>query len=46
MDHFGGIKGVMSEEEKADKSLSIEEQLASGKIPVIVPKGMAEYAVS
>ena len=45
-DHFGGIKGVISEEEVADSSLSIEEQLASGKIPVIVPEGFLEHAVS
>lgn len=45
-DHFGGIKGIVSEEEIADCSLPIEEQLASGKIPVIVPEGFVEYAVS
>ncbi|HWR38463.1 MAG TPA: alkyl sulfatase dimerization domain-containing protein [Patescibacteria group bacterium] len=45
VDHFGGIKGVMTEEEAADPSLSIQEQLASGKIPVIVPKDFETYAI-
>ena len=36
VDHFGGIAGVMAKENRADETLSIEEQLASGKIPVII----------
>ncbi len=46
VDHYGGIKGIMTGEDAADSSLSIEEQLASGKIPVIVPEGFAEHAVA
>ncbi len=46
VDHYGGIKGVMTSEEAADSSLSITEQIASGKIPVIVPEGFAEHAIS
>ena len=46
VDHFGGILGVMAAEEAADSSLSIQEQLASGKIPVIVPEGFAEHAIA
>ncbi len=46
VDHYGGIKGIMSEEEAADRSLPIEEQIASGKIPIIVPEGFTEHAVS
>lgn len=46
VDHYGGIKGVVNTEDIADSSLSIAEQLASGKIPVIVPEGFAEHAVS
>ncbi len=46
IDHYGGIKGVMSADEAADSSLSLEEQLASGKIPIIVPEGFTEHAVS
>ena len=46
IDHFGGIKGLMTDEEAADKSLPVDEQLASGKIPVIVPEGFTEHAVS
>ena len=45
VDHFGGIAGVMAAEDKADETLSIEEQLASGKIPVIAPAGFTEHAV-
>lgn len=46
VDHYGGIKGIMTEEDAADSSLSIGEQLASGKIPVIVPEGFGEHAVA
>lgn len=45
-DHFGGILGVMTAEDAADRSLSIQEQIASGKIPVIVPEGFAEHAIA
>ena len=45
-DHFGGILGVMTAEAAADSSLSIQEQIASGKIPVIVPEGFAEHAIA
>ena len=44
-DHFGGITGVMAEDDKADASQSLEEQLASGKIPVITPEGFTEHSV-
>ena len=46
VDHFGGIKGIMSAEDAADSTLPIEEQLASGKIPIIVPRGFAEHAIA
>lgn len=46
VDHFGGIKGIVTEEEIADKNLPIEQQLASGKIPIITPDGFLEHAVS
>lgn len=46
VDHYGGIKGVMTSEDAADSSLSIARQLASGKIPIIVPEGFAEHAIS
>ncbi len=45
-DHFGGIGGVITAEDVADVSLPIEEQIASGKVPVIVPEGFAEHAIS
>ena len=45
-DHFGGIGGVIAAEDVADASLPIEEQIASGKVPVIVPEGFAEHAIS
>ena len=46
VDHFGGIRGVIREEQVADRALSIEEQISSGKIPIIVPEGFTEHAVS
>ena len=46
IDHFGGVKAFMSDEEAADRSLPIEEQIASGKIPVIVPQGFTFHAMS
>lgn len=46
VDHFGGIKGVMETEDAADAGLTLTEQIASGKIPVIVPEGFTEHAVA
>ena len=46
VDHYGGIRGILTEEQLADSSLSIEAQLNSGKVPVIVPQGFTEHAVS
>ena len=46
VDHYGGIKGIMNSEDAADSSLSLKEQLNSGKIPVIVPEGFTEHAVA
>jgi alkyl sulfatase BDS1-like metallo-beta-lactamase superfamily hydrolase len=42
VDHFGGVKAFVSDEEAADRSLPIAEQIASGKIPVIVPQGFTK----
>jgi len=36
----------MTAEQAADASLSIKEQLLSGKIPIIVPEGFAEHAIA
>ena len=46
VDHFGGIEGVIKREDVADRRLSLEDQLASGKVPVIVPEKFLKYAVS
>lgn len=46
IDHFGGIKGLVKEEQVADSDLPLEEQISSGKIPIIVPLGFTEHAVS
>ncbi len=46
IDHYGGIKGIMAAEDAADSSLSLEDQLASGKIPIIVPEHFTEHAIS
>ena len=39
VDHYGGIEGILSAEDTADASLTLEEQIASGKTAVIVPEG-------
>ena len=46
VDHFGGMRAFVNEDTIADASLPIEDQIASGKIPVIVPEHFAEHAVS
>lgn len=46
VDHFGGVSAVVSKEEIADKDLSLEEQINSGKVPVLAPEGFLKYAVS
>lgn len=46
VDHFGGIRGIMDADQVADSELSLEDQLASGKIPIIVPEGFAKHAIS
>jgi alkyl sulfatase BDS1-like metallo-beta-lactamase superfamily hydrolase len=45
-DHFGGILGIMTEDQVANSHLSIQEQLASGRIPIIVPEGFAQHAIA
>ncbi|MDO5559813.1 MAG: alkyl sulfatase dimerization domain-containing protein [Oscillospiraceae bacterium] len=45
VDHFGGILGVMREKQRADDSLSLTEQIASGKIPIIVPESFEKHAI-
>lgn len=39
VDHYGGIGGIVTQEDLADSSLSLEEQAASGKTLLIVPEG-------
>lgn len=46
VDHFGGLAALVSKEELADGSRSLAEQVASGKVPLIVPKHFTRYAVS
>ncbi len=46
VDHYGGISGVMSADQLADSSLTLEQQLESKKIPIIVPEHFTEHAVS
>jgi len=42
VDHYGGIEGLISAEDCADPSLSLEQQIASGKTAIIVPSGFAD----
>ncbi len=46
VDHYGGIKGVISEDQVADGTLPLEKQLESGLVPIIVPEHFIEHAVS
>ena len=46
VDHYGGIKGVITDDIIADSTLSLEKQLESGLIPIIVPEYFTEHAVS
>lgn len=46
VDHYGGLKGVMTAEDAADSSLSLEKQLESGKIPIIVPENFEQHCIS
>lgn len=38
-DHYAGIAGLISAEDAADPSLTLDEQIASGKTAIIVPDG-------
>ncbi len=46
VDHYGGIKGLITDDMAADSTLSLEEQLASSLVPIIVPEHFTEHAVS
>ena len=46
IDHYGGIMGAVKAEQVADAKLSLEEQLASGKILILAPEGFLKHAVS
>lgn len=46
VDHYGGIEGILTTEELADSSLSLEEQIASGKTAIIVPDGFENAVMS
>lgn len=41
-DHYGGIGGLIDADDAADPTLSLEEQIASGKTAIIVPQGFEE----
>ncbi len=46
VDHYGGIYGLLSQEDVADASLPLAEQLASGKVVILAPEGFLGHAVS
>ena len=46
VDHFGGVKALVQEEDVADASLSVEEQLLSGKTLIIAPEEFLDHAIS
>lgn len=45
VDHYGGVEGIVSQEQLADPALGLEEQLASGKTLLIVPEGFEKAAM-
>lgn len=46
IDHYGGIYGLISKDDVADDKLTLDEQLASGKVAVLAPEGFLKHAVS
>ena len=42
VDHYGGNEGLIAPEDAADSSLPLDEQIASGKTAIIVPKGFTD----
>ena len=46
VDHFGGVEGIIDRAQAADASLSLHDQLASGKVPVLAPAGFLKHAIS
>ena len=46
VDHFGGAEGAIDRNNIADSNLSIDKQLASGKILVLAPEGFLKHAIS
>ncbi|MDO4338973.1 MAG: alkyl sulfatase dimerization domain-containing protein [Eubacteriales bacterium] len=45
IDHYGGVGGLIKEEDLADATLPLEEQIASGKTLLIVPEGFEKAAM-
>ena len=46
VDHFGGVEGIIDRAQAADARLSLQDQLASGKVPVLAPTGFLKHAIS
>ncbi len=42
VDHYGGIEGLIDPADAADPSLSLAEQIASGKSAIFVPQGVTD----
>lgn len=46
VDHYGGIKGLIREEDAATADMPLEEQLNGSKIPIIVSPDFTKHVVS
>ena len=46
IDHFGGVRAFVDNDTIADSSIPLDKQIASGRIPVIVPEDFTGYSVS
>ncbi len=46
VDHYGGIRGLIRVEDAATADMPIKEQLASNKVPIIVPPEFTKHVIS
>jgi len=46
VDHYGGVGAIVNAQNIADASLSLDEQIASGKIAVITPAGFMKHVIA
>ncbi len=45
-DHYGGVGAIVNDQNMADASLPLDQQLKSGKIAVITPEGFMKHVIA